>query len=771
MQQIVEKNQCTGCASCANICPQKAITIKEDNNGFYRPYIEEEKCTGCGLCKKVCPSLNYKETNNKQPEVYAIISDDNIRKESSSGGAFTLIAEWVLSQGGYVVGAAYNNNWQVEHIIINNQQDLNKIRGSKYVQSRISETLYKDIKNLLDDDKYVLFSGCPCQTAGLKYFLQKDYEKLLLIDIYCTYAPSPKMYKKFLQEAGNNIENVNFRDKELAGWSCSSIVLTQNNQKQKFSEYMKIYHSKLAMSETCENCKYATLPRQSDITLADFWGIRKFDKKLDDKLGTSIYMINTPKGKYVLSQLEKQKIKQIKQVPLKYAMQRACEEPFKSHRLRNKFYSLLENHSFTETYEKVLGKQNNIGIMNFWYVPNRGAILTNYAINEFLKEQGYNPKTINYYPRIEKNLHKDSISEKFERQYLTMTKYCKDYIDLQSLNKEIGVFLVGSDQVFRDWCIRHHRDKYFLNFADNNAKKIACSASFGIPFYDGSESNKTIMQKYLSRFDALSVRETSGVEILKNTFNLESTQIWDPVFYIDKSKYEQIAQTSKKNESKFLAYYIITMTPEKRKAIEFAAAKLGLTTVDMKGKLPVEDWLYYIKNCEYYIGDSFHGTCFALMFNKNFLVISPRTGENDTRLDTLLETVNMQNRQLQSAKEVYSREDLLTEIDYSGKFDKLNSEIERSKKWLIDAIEAPKQDKPVTNEDKLFFAAMDRLNIESSENQRRQVLINNRGKIYLNYLKCGILRKLIFNKKRREHYKKKYKNLSIKMRELKSLDI
>lgn len=771
MQQIVEKNQCTGCASCANICPQKAITIKEDNNGFYRPYIEEEKCTGCGLCKKVCPSLNYKETNNKQPEVYAIISDDNIRKESSSGGAFTLIAEWVLSQGGYVVGAAYNNNWQVEHIIINNQQDLNKIRGSKYVQSRISETLYKDIKNLLDDDKYVLFSGCPCQTAGLKYFLQKDYEKLLLIDIYCTYAPSPKMYKKFLQEAGNNIENVNFRDKELAGWSCSSIVLTQNNQKQKFSEYMKIYHSKLAMSETCENCKYATLPRQSDITLADFWGIRKFDKKLDDKLGTSIYMINTPKGKYVLSQLEKQKIKQIKQVPLKYAMQRACEEPFKSHRLRNKFYSLLENHSFTETYEKVLGKQNNIGIMNFWYVPNRGAILTNYAINEFLKEQGYNPKTINYYPRIEKKLHKDSISEKFERQYLTMTKYCKDYIDLQSLNKEIGVFLVGSDQVFRDWCIRHHRDKYFLNFADNNAKKIACSASFGIPFYDGSESNKTIMQKYLSRFDALSVRETSGVEILKNTFNLESTQIWDPVFYIDKSKYEQIAQTSKKNESKFLAYYIITMTPEKRKAIEFAAAKLGLKTVDMKGKLPVEDWLYYIKNCEYYIGDSFHGTCFALMFNKNFLVISPRTGENDTRLDTLLETVNMQNRQLQSAKEVYSREDLLTEIDYSGKFDKLNSEIERSKKWLIDAIEAPKQDKPVTNEDKLFFAAMDRLNIESSENQRRQVLINNRGKIYLNYLKCGILRKLIFNKKRREHYKKKYKNLSIKMRELKSLDI
>lgn len=771
MKEIVEKNQCSGCAGCANICPQNAIIIKEDVNGFYRPFIDAEKCTDCGLCKKVCPSINYTETNNKQPEVYAIMSEDNIRKESSSGGAFTLIAEWVLSKGGYVAGAAYNNDWQVEHIIINNQEDLNKIRGSKYVQSRISETLYKDIKNLLEDEKYVLFSGCPCQTAGLKYFLRKDYEKLLLIDIYCTYAPSPKMYRKFLQETGNNIENVNFRDKELAGWSCSSIVLTQNNQKQKFSEYMKIYHSKLAMSETCENCKYATLPRQSDITLADFWGIKKFDKKLDDKLGTSIYMINSAKGKYVLSQLKKEKIKKLKQVPLKYAMQRACEKPFKSHRLRSKFYSLLENHTFAEAYEKTLGKQNNIGIMNFWYVPNRGAILTNYAINEFLKEQGYNPKTINYYPRIEKRLHKNSISEKFEKKYLDTTAFCEDYIALKNLNREIGTFLVGSDQVFRDWCVHHHRDKYFLNFADNDAKKISCSASFGIPFYDGSETNKTIMQKYLSRFDALSVRETSGVEILKNTFNLESTQIWDPVFYIDKSKYEQIADTSKKKESKFLAYYIITMTPEKRKAIDFAATKLGLKPVDMKGKLPVEDWLYYIKNCEYYIGDSFHGTCFALMFRKNFLVISPRTGENDTRLDTLLETVNMRNRQIQSAKEVYSREDLLAGIDYSDKFDKMNSEIERSKKWLIDAIEAPKQEKPVTNEDKLFFATMDRLNIESSENQRRQVLINNRGKIYLNYLKYGILRKLIFNKKHREHYKKKYKNLSIKMRELKSLDI
>lgn len=149
-----------------------------------------------------------------------------------------------------------------------------------------------------------------------------------------------------------DIDNINFRDKELAGWSCSSVVITKNHKKFKDNKYMKVYHSKLAMSETCEQCKYATLPRQSDITLADFWGIKKFDRKLDDKLGTSIYMINTPKGEMILSNI-KPSIKQLKKVPLKYARQRACEKPFKAHRLRDKFYKLIETNSFTTAYEKL----------------------------------------------------------------------------------------------------------------------------------------------------------------------------------------------------------------------------------------------------------------------------------------------------------------------------------------------------------------------------------------------------------------------------------
>lgn len=771
MEKIIEKDLCSGCAACANICPNNAISIQQNKEGFHTPVIDQDKCTDCGLCKKSCPILNYKEMNKSNPNVYAIWAENNIREVSSSGGIFTLLAKYVLNNNGVVVGAAFNEKWEVEHIIINNEQELYKLRGSKYVQSRISEHLLKDIKTILNKDKYVLFTGCPCQVAGLKYYLKKDYEKLILVDLLCSGTPSPKALKKYLTEISNNedILKINFRDKKKYGWSCSHITITTSKRVITDFKFMHSFLSKSISNECCNQCQFATLPRQSDITIADFWGIEKFKKSWNDKMGTSMLIANNDKGEK-LYELLKAKYKRTEQVPMKYAMQKVLYEPFKANtKKRDQFFKLLEDNDFITAYNYTFGKYNNIGIMNFWYVPNRGAILTNYALNEFLKEAGYNPKTINYYPRIERNLHKNSISEKFEKKYLSMTKYCKDYIDLKSLNNEFGTFIVGSDQVFRDWCVHHHRDKYFLNFATDNSKKIACAASFGLPYYDGPLESKNIMKKYLKRFDAISTRETNGVDILKNEFNINGTQIFDPVFFVKLEKYEQIAKTSKKKDKKFLAYYIISMTPEKKKAINYTANKLGLKPIDIKRNLPVEDWLYYIKNCNFYIGDSFHGNCFAIMFKKNFFVISPLSGKNDPRLDTLLEIVNLQNHQIKSADEIYTRNDLLNNIDYSDKFKKLNFEVERSKKWLIEAIDKVKEEIPLNEQDNLFFAQMDRMNIESAENTRRIELISNKNKIYCNYLKYKILKKIIFQKKKREYYKKKYKICKLQIKELNSL--
>lgn len=762
--------KCTGCAGCANICPRNAIYMSQDDNGFYKPRIQENKCVKCSLCESICPILNYKEENEKNPDVYAVMADDKIREVSSSGGAFTVLAEYVLEKSGYVVGAAFDKDWEVEHIIVNNKDDLAKLRGSKYVQSRLSSVLFQNIKKILEEDKYVLFSGCPCQVAGLKYFLKKDYDKLILVDFLCSLSPSPKVYKKYLEwivPDKSNLLKINFRDKSLRGWSCTHTTTTTTGIINDW-KFMHSFLSKTIMSEACESCKFATLPRQSDITIADFWGIHKYKKSLDDKKGTSIFMPNNIKGKNIYNAVKCKFIKKEK-VPIEYAMQKVLKEPFKPNKRREKFFDLINKFDFIETYKQCFGKQNNIGIMNFWYVPNRGAILTNYALNQFLQDQGYNAKTINYIPYSEVNYHKDSISEDFEKKYLSTTCYCQDYIDLKKLNKNIGTFLVGSDQVFRDWCVRHHRDRYFLNFAHPSSKTIAVAASFGIPYYDGSNENKYIMKKYLQRFDAISVREDSGVDILRDDFGIDSIQIMDPVFYIDRNYYDEIAATSSKKEDNFLAYYILTMTPQKKKAIEYVSKKLNLTPINIKGDLPVEDWLYYIRNCKFYMGDSFHGTCFSIIFRKPFISISPRKDDFDTRYKSILKLLNLEDRQISYyADEVYTNDDLLNDIDYSPeRLKSLDSEIQRSANWLLNSIEAEKSKENIDEE---FYAIMDRLNIEACENRKYILLLHNKYKIFFMYYLSKLLFNVTFGEKR-QHFKDiKYKYKQA-IKEFRSLNV
>ena len=771
VNNIETVTNCTGCAACANICPYNAIEIKQDKNGFHRPFIIEDRCVQCGKCKQVCPLLNSKETNRQNTHVYAVWANNEIRAKSSSGGAFSILANWIFEHNGYVAGAAFDKDWNVQHIIINNKSELDKLRGSKYVQSRISETLYKDIQSLLEHDKYVLFSGTPCQVAGLKYYLKKDYEKLLLVDILCTYAPSPKVWKKYLEYIvpdNNTIQSINFRDKKIFGWKCSSLNIKTDKSQISDNKYMRAFLSMNIMDPACENCKFAQLSRESDITIADFWGIEKYKKDWNDNKGTSIFMPNNAKGDKIWEIL-KNKFKRIEKIPVKYAMQRVLDKPFEANINRDNFMQQVNFENFHGAYEKYLGTGRNIGILNFWYIANRGAILTNYALNEFLKENNYNPLTIKYYHRTDIEPRKNNISTKFEKKYLQTTEYCKDYLALKNLNSRIKTFLVGSDQVFRDWCVNHHKQRYFLNFADENSKKIAVAASFGTNQYEGSEYSKTIMQKYLKRFDYLSVREHSGCDILKNTFKLDSIQIQDPVFYINKTKYEKIAETSKKREHNFLAYYIITMTPEKQKLLEFTANKLNLKLVDIKRKLPVEDWLYYIKNCDFYIGDSFHGTCFALIFHKNFYSLSAIQDKFDPRIYDILKLANLEDRMLIDYNEIYTTKKYLIneKINYESKLETLNSEIEKSKQWLLHVIEAPKENKEYSEEENLFFAIMDKINEETDTNKRNIILLNNKYKISYNYYRYGLLKFLIPWKK--EHYQQKYRTYSRQRKLLKSL--
>lgn len=220
MLKLISKHDCCGCTACASICPKGCIAMTADSEGFYYPEINENLCINCGLCEKVCPLL-HKPAQHTILNVYGAKNcDDGIRYTSSSGGMFTLFANAVLQSGGTVFGAELDDAFQVCHTSITNTGELFKLRGSKYVQSKMTG-IFKKVRTLLNNGKKVLFSGTPCQIAGLKGFLMKDYENLTTVDVVCHGVPSAKVYNKYLQEiasdTGESITKVNFRDK-ANGW-------------------------------------------------------------------------------------------------------------------------------------------------------------------------------------------------------------------------------------------------------------------------------------------------------------------------------------------------------------------------------------------------------------------------------------------------------------------------------------------------------------------------------------------------------------------------
>lgn len=311
MIMINDKKDCTGCHACSNICPKSCITMKSDNDGFWYPIVDYDKCIKCQLCIKVCPIIN-KTTVRNQPSAYACYNkDENIRLESSSGGIFTLIAEQIIDNGGVVFGAGFNKKFSVFHSYVKTKEELEKFRGSKYVQSKIGDT-YKEAKEFLDQGTKVLFTGTPCQIGGLKSYLKKDYDNLFCIDIICHGVPSPKVWEKYVsyqeKRAGLLTQRIDFRRKN-EGWKRYSVsFLFKNNteytQTHNKDLFMKGFLNNICLRPSCYACDFKTLHRQSNITLADFWGIENILPVMDDNKGISLIFVNSINGQFMLEQIK-----------------------------------------------------------------------------------------------------------------------------------------------------------------------------------------------------------------------------------------------------------------------------------------------------------------------------------------------------------------------------------------------------------------------------------------------------------------------------------
>lgn len=324
----IEKNEdCCGCNGCVQICPRRSIEMKEDKEGFLYPDIDLESCIDCGICEKICPVINPGALREPLKVYGAKNKNEGIRIQSSSGGVFSLLAESVITKSGVVFGARFNDQWEVVHSYTENREGIAFFRGSKYVQSRIGQS-YKDAERFLKDGRLVLFSGTPCQIAGLKLYLRKAYTNLLTVDFVCHGVPSPKVWRMYLSDlfdAGKEkteerrpdkeISQIDFRNK-IQGWRKYSFVITRiDSEKNKilYSQtlskniYLRGFLNNLYLRPSCHRCPSRTFKSGSDITIADFWAVGRYHPEIknDDK-GLSLILIMSSRGEQLFSQLQDQ---------------------------------------------------------------------------------------------------------------------------------------------------------------------------------------------------------------------------------------------------------------------------------------------------------------------------------------------------------------------------------------------------------------------------------------------------------------------------------
>ena len=374
----MNKEKCCGCRACEQICPKKCIKIFEDKNGFLYPKIDEERCIHCNMCKKVCPMINSEKVKNKEGKAYALIHKDKyVIEHSSSGGAFTAIAESIANEyeGNYAIyGATMDKRLRVKHIGITNIEDIHLLQKSKYIQSDMKDVFYR-IKDDLNANKTVLFVGTPCQVAAVKLYTQNIKKgKLILIDLVCHGVPSQKIFDQYIQslekKENETIVNYEFRKryKLLNIIDSSSIMYTLEKEEKykniyKYSfedEYMKAFYDGLTYRPSCYSCPFATAKRTGDITIADFWGIAKRNPKLNPQKGISLVTINNVNYNNLCEKLRYSVNTREEDYKLAIENNNSLRRPSKKNNYYEDFLRELNKGDFCEIVNKYVKKKSKI---------------------------------------------------------------------------------------------------------------------------------------------------------------------------------------------------------------------------------------------------------------------------------------------------------------------------------------------------------------------------------------------------------------------------
>lgn len=702
---------CVGCGACSGVCPENVITMEYDEEGFLYPKVDENRCTRCSFCLYVCPAQQEVEAVPAPTDCYALQAEDRVRMGASSGGVFPVLARHVLSRGGYVAGAVFDKKFRVHHVVSDREKEIQAMQTSKYVQSDTSK-VYPQIRSLLEEGKTVLFTGCACQVAGLRAFLQKPYENLYTMDVVCHGVPSVKVYEAYIRESerrAGRLTEVNFRKKSVFGWQTNLYLRFASGREyrpEKMDLYLSCFLSDWILRESCYQCEFKGM-KYSDLTAADFWGIQNLEREFEDGKGTSYLSINTEKGEELFRAIRGE---------MKKSVHMGKEKTRKARLYNPSAASSVERPAFRDNFFKAWKEdpsslEDGVGrairslkslrfdaALILHWSSNFGNALTNFGLYTFLAGK----RKVLAVDNCGSLQPQGSFRDFAKRHYECSSDHYPMH-SIKAIEESCAVLVVGSDQVWNVMFNRSFRSgKYYqLDFAGDRVRKVAYGASFGMK---GAEPPAEGYTELYRRFDRIGVREKFGVEVCRETYGAEADWVLDPVFLPEREAYDAVAAESERDLAEpFILAYILNPTAEKRQACLEVQRRLGGVkvisicepveqTIDLsrhvldfayvQQKVTVEDFLYFYQNCVYVITDSFHGTCFSLIYEKNFMSFVNRQPDRFTVFEQFGDASSHIGK---GYSEVFL-ETCMTPLDYDRIGEDLRRERERSRRWLEEAM-------------------------------------------------------------------------------------
>ncbi len=700
------KKSCVGCFACEYVCSNEskfgAISMKMDAYGINRAVVDESKCKGCGRCVSVCPQFSPFSDSIAMAACYAVKADPKTVRESASGGAFTLLAEWMLARGGYVCGVVLNKSLDAVYTMTNDREVIKSMRGSKYMYSEM-RGIYGEVKNAISNGKDVLFVGLPCQVKAMKNSIGPSGH-LFTVDLLCGGQPSKGVYRKYLEELSREkkVASLSFRAPDVP---YGTLVVDYEDGSRKVSlrdPYVRAFSRSLINNEACSNCQFANTPKPGDVTIGDLWGADRIitDTDLDD--GMSVVLANTECGEGMVAEAMAS-ASYLKRIPLSFAKRFnrfssvRPEDPGKP-----RFFDMIgRGRPVSKASLYAIERRYDVGITGFWRVRNYGGVLTYYALYSLMQDLGMEAVFIEARNKVEGRTPNPALLKSGYPAYSREMWAKSREEEEKDLNPRIRNFVVGSDQVWnRKFISQNALECYALDFVSPYRNRVSIAASFGTSKFEGTPEERERFIKCLRKFNAISVRELSGLDICKN-MKLKATVILDPVMLCDISHYKDLASKSKVPlpAGKYVFNYMIH--PSTFVGAKAVFDRLGMQPLGVKGasveELPdlgydaidaecVENWMRYISNASFVFTDSFHGTVFSILFRKPFVTIIRSERDGKGRVSTLLKSVGLFDRMMPSVDAVLQSDILEKPIDFDAAHKLLAEKRKESLDWVKSSL-------------------------------------------------------------------------------------